>query len=130
VGLRAANHPWESKGAIAMSSNDLDYPSGVSAKGDRGVPYKMYVSRALSAWGDRMWDFGGGLFMMSLVCESIHNGLLTDRIVDRDPEYHIILLIGSGLHTDFKFSRNDRNGDPLESHRSDPFLDPILSNWA
>ena len=31
-----------------------------------GIPYKMYFSRALSAWGDRMWDFGGGLFMMGL----------------------------------------------------------------
>ena len=31
-----------------------------------GMPYKMYFSRALSAWGDRMWDFGGGLFMMGL----------------------------------------------------------------
>ena len=30
------------------------------------IPYKMYLSRALSAWGDRMWDFGGGLFMMGL----------------------------------------------------------------
>jgi hypothetical protein len=40
----------------------------------------------------------------------------------RDPEYHIILRIGSGSHSDFKFARNDRNGDPLEGHRSDPFL--------
>jgi hypothetical protein len=40
--------------------------------------------------------------------------VLTDRIVDRcDPEYHIILRIGSGLHSDFKYARNDRNGDPL-----------------
>ena len=31
-----------------------------------GIPYKMYFSRALSAWGDRMWDFGGGLFMVGL----------------------------------------------------------------
>jgi hypothetical protein len=48
--------------------------------------------------------------------------LLTDRIVDRrDPEYHVILRIGSGSHFDFKFARNARNGDPLEGHRSDPF---------
>jgi hypothetical protein len=54
---------------------------------------------------------------MSQVCR-----LLTDRIVDwRDPEYHVILRIGSGSHSDFKFARNDRNGDPLEGHRSDPF---------
>jgi hypothetical protein len=57
----------------------------------------------------------------------IINRLLTDRIVDRrDPEYHIILRIGSGSHSYFKFARNDWNGDPLEGHRSDPFLDPVL----
>ncbi len=38
-----------------------------STKKRLGVPYKMYVSRALSAWGDRMWEFGGGLFLMALV---------------------------------------------------------------
>ena len=30
------------------------------------VPWKIYVSRALSAWGDRMWSYGSGLFMTSL----------------------------------------------------------------
>jgi hypothetical protein len=40
----------------------------------------------------------------------------------RDPEYQVILRIGSGLHSNFKFAPNDRNGDPLEGHRSDPFL--------
>ena len=36
-----------------------------------GIPYKMYLSRALSAWGDRMWDFGGGLFMMGLMGDDL-----------------------------------------------------------
>ena len=36
-----------------------------------GIPYKMYMSRALSAWGDRMWDFGGGLFMMGLMGDDL-----------------------------------------------------------
>jgi hypothetical protein len=46
--------------------------------------------------------------------------------VDRhNPEYHIILRIGSVSHSDFKFARNDPNGDPLEGHQSDPFLDQI-----
>ena len=36
-----------------------------------GIPYKMYFSRALSAWGDRMWDFGGGLFMMGLMGDDL-----------------------------------------------------------
>jgi hypothetical protein len=39
----------------------------------------------------------------------------------RDPEYHVILRIRSGLHFDFKFAWNDRIGDPLEGHRSNPF---------
>jgi hypothetical protein len=39
----------------------------------------------------------------------------------RDPEYPVILRIGSGSYFDFKFALNDRNGDHLESHRSDPF---------
>jgi hypothetical protein len=48
--------------------------------------------------------------------------LLTDRIVDgRNQEYHVILRIGSESHSNFKFARNDCNGDPLEGHRSDPF---------
>jgi hypothetical protein len=49
------------------------------------------------------------------------NRLLTDRIVDRpDPEYHVILRIGSGSHSNFKFARNDQNVNPLEGPRSDP----------
>ena len=30
------------------------------------IPWKIYVSRALSAWGDRIWDFGVGIFMIKL----------------------------------------------------------------
>lgn len=30
------------------------------------IPWKIYASRALSAWGDRMWAFGGGLFVLKL----------------------------------------------------------------
>ncbi len=29
------------------------------------VPWKIYISRGLSAWGDRMWSYGSGLFMTS-----------------------------------------------------------------
>ena len=28
-----------------------------------GIPWKFYLSRFLSAWGDRMWSFGGGVFL-------------------------------------------------------------------
>ena len=27
------------------------------------IPLKIYASRALSAWGDRMWQYGAGLFL-------------------------------------------------------------------
>jgi len=30
------------------------------------IPYRLYASRALSAWSDRLWQFGGGLFMVTL----------------------------------------------------------------
>ena len=30
------------------------------------VPWKLYLSRLVSAWGDRMWMFAVGLFMMEL----------------------------------------------------------------
>ena len=32
----------------------------------RDVPWKIYASRALSAWGDRLWSFGAGVFMVDL----------------------------------------------------------------
>ena len=36
-----------------------------------GVPWKIYLSRALSTWGDLMWDFGGGIFIMKLSSDSL-----------------------------------------------------------
>ena len=36
-----------------------------------GIPYKMYMSRALAAWGDRMWNFGSGLFLMGLMGDDL-----------------------------------------------------------
>ena len=35
------------------------------------IPWKLYCSRALSAWGDRMWAFGGGVFMVELDPENL-----------------------------------------------------------
>lgn len=37
----------------------------------KGIPWKIYASRALSAWGDRIWDFAGGLFIMDLYPSSL-----------------------------------------------------------
>ena len=36
-----------------------------------GIPYNMYISRALSAWGDRMWNFASGLFLMGLMGDDL-----------------------------------------------------------
>ena len=30
------------------------------------MPWKLYVSRAFSAWDDRLWFFGAGIFMVAL----------------------------------------------------------------
>jgi hypothetical protein len=44
----------------------------------------------------------------------------SDRGSARSGILHI-LRIASGLHSNFKLARNDRNGDPLGGNRSDPF---------
>ena len=43
----------------------------MNALNPKGMPWKMYVSRALSAWGDRIWDFGLGIFMNKLAPENL-----------------------------------------------------------
>ena len=35
------------------------------------IPWKIYASRALSAWGDRLWAFGAGVFMVILDPEDL-----------------------------------------------------------
>lgn len=35
------------------------------------IPWKIYISRALSAWSDRLWAFGGGVFMVKLAPENL-----------------------------------------------------------
>ena len=35
------------------------------------VPWKIYASRALSAWGDRIWSFAVGVFMSKLAPENL-----------------------------------------------------------
>ncbi len=37
-----------------------------SSNSTKETPWKIYLSRALSAWGDRMWMYGSGLFMTIL----------------------------------------------------------------
>ncbi len=40
-------------------------------KGSMKIPWKIYASRALSAWGDRLWSFGAGIFMVELAPENL-----------------------------------------------------------
>ena len=35
------------------------------------IPWKIYASRALSAWGDRIWSFAVGVFMSKLAPENL-----------------------------------------------------------
>jgi iron-regulated transporter 1 len=35
------------------------------------LPWKIYISRFLSAWGDRLWSFGAGIFMVELAPENL-----------------------------------------------------------
>ena len=35
------------------------------------IPWKIYLSRALSAWGDRIWAFSVGIFMNKLAPENL-----------------------------------------------------------
>ena len=37
----------------------------------RNIPWKIYISRALSAWGDRIWAFAVGIFMNKLAPENL-----------------------------------------------------------
>ena len=41
------------------------------SKSSKSIPWKIYCSRALSAWGDRLWAFGGGIFMIELAPENL-----------------------------------------------------------
>ena len=37
----------------------------------RGGAWKLYTSRALTAWGDRLWDFGLGLLVFRIYTENL-----------------------------------------------------------
>ena len=60
--------------ASASPSRKTPSPSSKSKASEmelRKIPWKIYVSRALSAWGDRLWDFGAGIFMVELAPENL-----------------------------------------------------------
>jgi hypothetical protein len=88
----------------------------MESKQIRGTDYwaRKVISGALGTVASRMGK----------IWADLHSGINTN---------HIILWIGSGSYSDFKFDRNDRNGDPLEGYRSDPYWVvqlAVLSNWA
>ena len=35
------------------------------------IPWKIYVSRALSAWGDRIWEFAAAVFLSKLAPDNL-----------------------------------------------------------
>ena len=39
--------------------------------GNNDIPWKIYLSRALSAWSERIWLFGAGIFMVNLQPENL-----------------------------------------------------------
>lgn len=52
-------------------SETVAIKSSQSASFKAGIPWKIYFSRALSAWGDRLWSFGAGIFMVELAPENL-----------------------------------------------------------
>jgi len=40
-------------------------------KPKRSIPWKIYLAHTLSTWGDNMWWFAGGLYMMKLAPENL-----------------------------------------------------------
>ena len=47
-----------------------------------GIPWQLYLSRALSAWGDRIWDFSLGIFMNLLNPESLRLAAIQGFVVN------------------------------------------------
>ena len=46
-------------------------PSHNENKEDLTHPWQLYVSRALTAWGDRLWNFGGSLFLYKIYPDTL-----------------------------------------------------------
>ena len=44
----------------------------VSSRETSGL-WKLYISRALTAWGDRLWAFGLGLFLLRVISFFLHD---------------------------------------------------------
>ena len=53
------------------------------------IPWKIYLSRALSAWGDRIWAFSVGIFMNKLAPEILEWSQFTDLL----SAYQLLFLV-------------------------------------
>ena len=47
-----------------------------------GIPWEIYVSRALSAWGDRIWNFALGIFMNLIAPESLRLAAIQGFVIN------------------------------------------------
>ena len=54
-----------------LSDESTSIKNGHEDKALKKIPWKIYFSRALSAWGDRLWSFGAGIFMVELAPENL-----------------------------------------------------------
>merc|ERR1719237_1668436 len=45
--------------------------SGSGGGGEMGVPWSLYAAHTLSTWGDNMWWFAGGCYMLELLPSSL-----------------------------------------------------------
>lgn len=57
-----------------------------------GIPWQIYLSRALSAWGDRIWDFALGIFMNLICPESLRLAAIQGFMINTS-----VILFGSAI---------------------------------
>ena len=51
----------ETNSSVTMNKEESPSPSGLGR-----YPWRVYLAHALSTWGDNMWWFAGGVFMLHL----------------------------------------------------------------
>ena len=61
-------HTEESISDVEVQIVNVENESNSST---RSIPWKIYISRALSAWGDRIWAFAVGIFMNKLAPDNL-----------------------------------------------------------
>ena len=56
------------------------------------IPWQIYLSRVLSAWGDRIWDFALGIFMNLICPESLRLAAIQGFLINIS-----VILFGSAV---------------------------------